>query len=292
MNNNLELYKTFYTVASCGNISLASEKLFISQPAVSKSIKKLETLMGIALFSRNSRGVKLTEEGLVFYKYIERALNEINVGEKVIDKLKNKETGVIKLGVSTTLCKHFLIPKLKKFIKEYPHIQVKIINKTPFETLKILENGELDLVIISEPPEKDFYNFIELSEIQDIFVAEKNYLQSLSIKNYNDIFSSATFMLMESGNISRGYIDKYFQNNHIQIKPEIEVSNMDLLIEFAKIGLGVTAVIKNFIRNELEEGKLVEIPIMPPIPKRHIGVVYHKNIPLSVAAETFLKYLF
>jgi len=291
MDNNLELYKIFYTVASCGNISLASQKLFISQPAVSKSIKKLEAVLGITLFSRNSRGVKLTEEGIVFYQYIERALNEINVGEKVIDKLKNKEIGTIKLGVSTTLCKHFLIPKLKRFIKEYPHIEVKIINKTPFETLKILENGELDLVIISEPPEKDFYNFIELSEIQDIFVAEKDYLQSLNIKNYNDIFSSATLMLMESGNISRGYIDKYFKNNNIVIKPEIEVSNMDLLIEFAKIGLGVTAVIKNFIRNELEEGKLVEIPITPPIPKRNIGVVYHKNIPLSVAAETFLKYL-
>jgi len=291
MDNNLELYKIFYTVASFGNISLASEKLFISQPAVSKSIKKLEAVLGITLFLRNSRGVKLTEEGIVFYQYIERALNEINVGEKVIDKLKNKEIGTIKLGVSTTLCKHFLIPKLKRFIKEYPHIEVKIINKTPFETLKILENGELDMVIISEPPEKNFYNFIELSEIQDIFVAEKDYLQSLNIKNYNDIFSSATLMLMESGNISRGYIDKYFKNNNIVIKPEIEVSNMDLLIEFAKIGLGVTAVIKNFIKNELEDGKLVEIPITPPIPKRNIGVVYHKNIPLSVAAETFLQYL-
>ncbi|KOA18704.1 HTH-type transcriptional regulator CynR [Clostridium homopropionicum DSM 5847] len=291
MDNNLELYKIFYTVASCGNISLASEKLYISQPAVSKSIKKLEAALGITLFSRNSRGVKLTEEGMVFYQYIERALNEINVGEKVIDKLKNKEAGIIKLGVSTTLCKHFLIPKLKRFIKEYPHIEVKIINKTPYETLKILENGELDMVIISEPPEKDFYNFIELYEIQDIFVAEKNYLESLNIKNYNDIFPFATLMLMESGNISRGYIDKYFKNNNIVIKPEIEVSNMDLLIEFAKIGLGVTAVIKNFIKNELKEGKLVEIPITPPIPKRNIGVVYHKNIPLSVAAETFLKYL-
>ena len=291
MDNNLELYKIFYTVASFGNISLASEKLFISQPAVSKSIKKLEAVLGITLFLRNSRGVKLTEEGIVFYQYIERALNEINVGEKVIDKLKNKEIGTIKLGVSTTLCKHFLIPKLKRFIKEYPHIEVKIINKTPFETLKILENGELDMVIISEPPEKNFYNFIELSEIQDIFVAEKDYLQSLNIKNYNDIFSSATLMLMESGNISRGYIDKYFKNNNIVIKPEIEVSNMDLLIEFAKIGLGVTAVIKNFIKNELEDGNLVEIPITPPIPKRNIGVVYHKNIPLSVAAETFLQYL-
>lgn len=291
MDNNLELYKIFYTVASHGNISLASEKLFISQPAVSKSIKKLEATLGITLFSRNSRGVKLTEEGLIFYKYIERALNEISVGEKVIGKLKKKEVGTIKLGVSTTLCKHFLIPKLKKFIKDYPNIEVKIINKTPFETLKILENGELDLVILSEPPEKNFYNFIELSEIQDVFVAEKDYLKSLNIKDYNDIFSSATLMLMESGNISRRYIDKYFQDNAIVINPEIEVSNMDLLIEFAKIGLGVTVVIQNFIRSELKEGKLVEIPIEPPIPKRNIGVVYHKNIPLSIATETFLKYL-
>lgn len=294
MNNNLELYKVFYTVASCGNISLAAEKLFISQPAVSKTIKNLESITAVTLFWRNSRGVKLTEEGKILFEYVERALNEITVAEKVLEKLKKREQGIIKVGVSTILCKHFFIPPLKRFMKEYPHIEFKITNKSTLETLKLIEVGELDLCIVSEFSDLfqgDNVSFIKLSEVQDIFVASKGYLNSLSINENWDIFSEGTIMLLEKSNISRRYIDKYFNNNNIIVKPEIEISNMDLLIEFAKIGLGVTVAIKDIIQKELQEGSLVEIPMSPPIPKRDIGVVFHKNIPLSLAAREFLQYL-
>ena len=265
MESNLELYRVFYKVAKCGNISLAAEELFISQPAVSKSIKKLEDVLGITMFSRNSRGVKLTKEGGVFYKYVERALNEISLGETVLDKFKMKEQGSIKIGV-------------------------KFINKTTLETLKLLKYGEVDICFVSEPPEEDFFNYINLVEIQDIFVANKEYLDSLNIENINDIFNVGTLMFLEKDNITRKFIDKYLSNNNIFVQPEIEISNMDLLVEFSKIGLGITAVIKDFTLKELGSGELVEIPITPPIPKRSIGMAYHKSIPLSIAAKTFLKY--
>jgi DNA-binding transcriptional LysR family regulator len=290
MESNLELYRVFYKVAKCGNISLAAEELFISQPAVSKSIKKLEDILEITMFSRNSRGVKLTKEGEVFYKYVERALNEISLGETVLDKFKMKEQGSIKIGVSTTICKHFVIPKLKNFIKEYPNIEIKFINKTTLETLKLLKYGEVDICFVSEPPEEDFFNYINLVEIQDIFVANTEYLDSLNIENINDIFNVGTLMFLEKDNITRKFIDKYLNNNNIFVQPEIEISNMDLLVEFSKIGLGITAVIKDFTLKELGSGELVEIPITPPIPKRSIGMAYHKSIPLSIAAKTFLKY--
>lgn len=292
MDNNLELYKIFYIVASCGNISAASERLFISQPAVSKSIKRLEAITGITLFSRNSRGVKLTEEGKVFYQYIEKALNEIAIGEGVLHRLKKREQGSVKIAVSTTLCKHYLIPRLSNFIKEYPDIEIKISNNSSSENLKLVEKGEVDLCISSEPLEKgDFYNFIKLSEIQDIFVASKEYFDKIDIKDNRDIFAAGTLMLLEPGNIARKYTERYFASNNISVKPEIEISNMDLLVEFAKIGMGVTVVIKDFIRKELQEGSLVEIPMNPAIPKRNVGVIYHKDIPLPLAAETFLEYL-
>ena len=290
MESNLEAYRVFYTVAKCKNISLAAEKLFISQPAVSKSIKKLEDVIGISLFSRNSRGVKLTKEGEVFCKYIERALNEISLGETVLDKFKKKEQGNIKIGVSTTICKHFVVPKLRNFIREYPNIEIKIINKTTLETLKLLKYGEVDICFVSEPPKEEFFNYINLVEIQDIFVASREYLDSLTINKANEVFSIGTLMFLEKNNITRKYIDEYFNSNNIFIQPEIETSNMDLLVEFSKIGLGITAVIKEFSGRELKNGELVEIPVVPPIPKRSIGMAYHKSIPLSIAAKTFLKY--
>lgn len=290
MDNNLELYRIFYEVAKFGNISLAADSLFISQPAVSKSIKKLENITGVSLFSRNSRGVRLTKEGEVFYKYIERALNEISLGENVLDKLKNKERGSIKIGVSTSICKHFVVPKLKDFIREYPDIEIKFINKTSFETIKLVEKREVDICFVSEPSEGDFYNFIKLSEIQDIFVSGKEYYQSLNISNIEEIFLKGTFMLLEKDNITRKHVDSYLTSQNIKVQPDIEISNLDLLVEFAKIGLGITVAIREFIEEELKEGSLIALPITPAIPKRNIGVIYHKNMPLSIAAKTFLDY--
>lgn len=291
MNNDLELYRVFYTVAKCGNISQAAAELYISQPAVSKTIRKLETLAGITLFLRNSRGVKLTNEGVIFFDYIERAIKEISVGEEILSKLKEREHGIIKLGVSTTLCKYYLIPRLKQFINQYPKIQIKIINKTTFDTVKLVEDGVIDFGLVSAPFDGESYNFIELGDLQDTFVASKEYLEPFQIIKPNDVFSKCSFMLLESDNIGRKHIDQYFIKNNIMIKPEIEVSNMDLLIEFAKIGLGVTVVIKDFIGKELSEGSLIEIPVAPQISKRTIGIISHKKIPLSIAAKTFLRFI-
>lgn len=291
MNENLELYKIFYTVAVCENISKAADMLYISQPAVSKAIKNLEKFTGISLFSRNSRGVKLTEEGRVLFQYVKNAMEQFTLGENVLNKLRNMEQGSIKIGVSSTLCKFFLIPNLKKFIQRYPHIQIKLVIKTTVETLELAREGKIDFGIVSEPMGNDECNFINLLEIHDIFVANHEYLKSLKLKKPRDIFTSSNMMILEECNISRKYIDKYFAENNIIVKPEIEISSMDLLIQFAKIGLGTACVIENFVKNDLTSNSLVKIDIKPEIPKRNIGIVYNKNIPLSISAKTYIDFL-
>ena len=201
------------------------------------------------------------------------------------------EQGEIKIGVSTTLCKYFLIPNLKPFMNEYPNVKIKIINKTTFDTLRLVEEGEIDFGIISRPFNYEGYNFIELAKIQDIFVAEKEYINSFNPEELKDIFLNCPIMLLEGDNITRKYIDEYFKENNILVKPEIEISNMDFLIEFAKIGLGVAAVIRAFVEEDLLKGNLVEVPMPHGIPERTIGIVSNKKIPLSIAAQTFISYI-
>jgi DNA-binding transcriptional LysR family regulator len=290
MNLDLTLYRVFYTVAYHKNISAAAANLYISQPAVSKSIKRLEDEVGLKLFSRNSKGVELTAEGQVFYTYIKKALHTISDGEQVLTQLKNKEQGTITIGVSTTLCRHFLLPYLKPFIISYPQIKIKIVNKSTFDTLKHIDQGVLDFGIVSYPFDTMRYKFIKLATIHDIFVTSSEYLNNVQLNKPNAIFEKCTFMLMEPDNITRQYFDQFCLKNDIIISPEIEINNMDLLIEFAKIGLGVTVVIKEFITRELEMASLVEIPVSPSIPSRTVGVVFHKDKPLSLAAQTFLSY--
>ena len=291
MHEDLELYKIFHTVAFYKNISHAAESLYISQPAVSKSIKKLETLLDVKLFSRGSKGVTLTAEGKIFYEYIQKALHIIADGENVLTELKSKKQGMITIGVSTVLCKYFLLSHLKPFMKQYPEIKIKIINNTTFDTLKNIDQGMIDFGIVSRPFNISPYTFIKLADIQDIFVAEKEYLDSLQIVEPNDIFSKGIFMLLESDNITRQYVDQFLLENNIFIKPEVEINTMDFLIEFAKIGLGITVAIRNFVEKDLAEGTLIEIPVSPPMPTRTVGIIYDKKKTLSIATQTFLTYL-
>ena len=288
MNGIMELYRIFFVVAEYGNISVAAQKLYLSQPAISKSIKKLEETIGVTLFIRNSRGVRLTAEGKLFHEYVKKAMDEISKGEEILKRLMQHDKGKLSLGVSTTLFKHFLIPKLESFIKEHPNIEINVVNRTTFESLHLIDEGKIDLCMISKPMDLSGYNFLQQAEIQDIFVASKSYLETLEP---SDILTHGKFIFLEKGNITREYVEKHLAEYHITINPEIVFGTMDFLIEFAKIGMGIAAVIKDFILHELETGSLVELTNLPALPKRSIGIAYHSHVPLSLAATAFLEHM-
>ncbi|KUO70859.1 MAG: LysR family transcriptional regulator [Desulfosporosinus sp. BRH_c37] len=285
-----ELYKVFYFAAMCRSLSEAAERLYISQPAISKSIKKLETLTGCTLFIRNSKGVTLTTEGQILYDYVKSAFETLHNGELMLEKLKQRTEGIVKVGISDTLCRYFFLPYLESFHYQYPGIHIQIINRPSPDTLKLLEQGQLDFGIISIPRDKGDLEYIELMTIQDIFVAGSKYdipACALSLKK----LVSYPLLMMEAGNLSRIHIDDYFMANHLSFTPEIEISSMDILIEFAKIGLGIATVIKNFVTEELALGILKEIPISPALPPRTIGIAQKRNIPVSLASQSFIAFL-
>ena len=143
MNIDFELYRIFYVVAKNGNITRASEELMISQPAISKSIKNLEEQLGGQLFVRSKRGVILTEEGKTFYSYIKQAIEYISSAENKFSELINLEIGCIKIGVSATLTKEFLLPYLKEFHSLYPHIDIQIDTNLSPVLMHKLKNGLL-----------------------------------------------------------------------------------------------------------------------------------------------------
>lgn len=288
---DLNLYKVFYTVARYKNISHAADVLFVSQPAVSKSIKTLENHLNLKLFSRSSKGVTLTPEGEILFNHINNAFGEINSGEYILEKLKNKEIGNINLGVSTTIGKSYFLPEFQQFIEEYSEFKIKIINRPTLDTIKLIQEGKLDLGIIGTTSNEGDLEFIRLKEIHDILVASNAYIEKSNFKTAKDIFNKGSFMLLENPNATREHIDNYFSSQNLCITPDIEASNMDFLIESAKIGLGITSVIKEFLNYELENKSLIEIPLKHPIPPRYIGVIYKNSSNLSIAAKTLIDFL-
>ena len=292
MNQNLSSYRIFYTVANSGNISKAAKELYISQPAISKSIQKLEESVGCKLFSRSSRGVVLTEEGRLLYSHVSEAFETLTLGEEKLRRSIELGVGHLKIGVSTTLCKYLLLPYLKEFIREKPHISISISCQSTNETLKLLEDNKIDIGLIGKPGSLKNIHFDFLAEIEDSFVATKDYLRNLRARGVapDQILQNSTLMLLDKNNMTRQYIDEYLQVNHITVAESIDISNMDLLIDFAKIGVGVACVIKSFVSQELADGSLVEIPLGIPIHKREVGFAYNENIKPSKSLQAFIDF--
>ncbi len=292
MEQNLSSYRIFYAVANTGNISKAAKELYISQPAISKSIQKLEENIGVKLFDRSSRGVTLTLEGELLYTHVKSAFETLTLGEDKLHRFIALGIGNLTIGVSSTLCKYILLPYLRDFIKKYPHINISIACHSTNHTLKLLEDGKLDIGLIGKPEILKNIDFYPLREIEDIFVATKDYLHNLRVRGVKKkhLLQSATLMLLDKENMTRQYIDDYFQENHIITQDIIEVSNLDLLIEMSKISLGIGCVIKDFVYHELKMGTLLEIPLEIPIHKRMVGFAYNKDVKSSKSLKHFIDF--
>lgn len=279
MNIDFELYRIFYCVANNGNITKASEELNISQPAISKSIKNLEEQLGGQLFIRTKRGVILTEEGKEFYNYIKQAIEYINNAENKFTDLINLETGSIKIGISTTLTKEFLLPYLEKFHSLYPKIDIQIATNLTSELFLKLKNGLIDIVILNLN-EKNYGNDIEIikcRKINDCFVVNSNYKELLnkeiSLKDLNNY----PLILQAKGSNTREFLDNFTKANNVILKPNIELASYTLVVEFAKIGWGIGYATKDYIKKQLNNKELFELKLKEKIPNRYIGIALSKS---------------
>ena len=273
MEQHLSQYRIFYEVARCGNISRAAKELYISQPAISKAIGKLEESLGTRLFLRNYRGVQLTPEGNVLFQHVSDAFDSLSRGEKELKRIHDFHIGQLKIGVSNTLCKYVLLPYLKSFVEKYPHVNITIESQSTAHTLEMLEARKIDIGLVAEPRARRGLNFTPVMEIHDGFVCTPAYMENLTLREgpAPDIFKTGNIMLLDRSNMSRKHLDTYLSDRDIEVNQLLEVTDMALLIEFARIGLGIACVILDFVSDDLKNGTLMEVPLDAPIPRRVIG---------------------
>lgn len=279
MNIDFELYRIFYVVANHANITKASEELHITQPAISKSIKRLEDQLGGQLFVRTKRGVILTDEGKEFYNYIKKAIEYINNAENKFTDLINLETGCIKIGISNTLTKEFLLPYLEEFHTLYPKIDIQIFTRISSELIPQLKNGLIDIVIlnINDNIISNDLEIIKCKKIHDCFVVSNKYNhllnKELSLKDLN----SYPLILQAKGSNTRSFLDDYARKNDVLLRPNIELASYSLVVEFAKIGFGIGYATKEYINNYLDNKVLFILNIKEKIPSRYVGIALSKN---------------
>lgn len=284
----LEAYRIFNAVSRNKSFSKAAKELYMTQPAVSQTISKLEKELETLLFNRTPKGVTLTNEGELLHEYVNSALGILDAGEQKIAEFKNLQTGQLRIGVGDTISRHFLLPYLEVFHIRYPGIKLKVLNGTTSEILAFIKAGEADLGICNLPVEDVHLQVIPCKEVHDIFVCGQKY-KNLTKKPISfDMLMKLPLIFLEKKANSRNYVERYLKEQGYAISPEFELGSHDLVLEFAKINLGIACVTKEFSIEYLERGILHEIELQQAIPKRSIGIVHLKTVPLSQATRKFI----
>ncbi|MCK5812536.1 MAG: LysR family transcriptional regulator [Clostridiales bacterium] len=290
MSINLEWYKVFYHVVQTGSFSKAAKTLYVSQSAISQTIKQLEHELNQQLLIRLPRGIKLSPSGEVLFSHIEPAFNLILSGEKQLSLLLNLQKGSITISASDTICMYYLPTYIKKFISTYPNINISISNKTTDETIELLKKGIVEIGLINSRDKLDSkIKLVKEDPLEEgFFVSKQSSINLQTNYSFTEI-SKLPLMLLEKGTSTRDHIDKVFANSDIVLQPIMELGSVDLLIRYAILQMGVICVSKEFVEQSPYYNQLAQLKIKKIIPKRAIGIVIANNVPLSKASKAFLE---
>lgn len=290
MDINYELYKVFYYVATSLSFSEASKQLYISQSAVSQSIKTLEKRLNQNLFIRSTKKVRLTPEGEILLRHIEPAINLIQRGENQILEANTLGGGQLRIGASDTICRYFLVPYLSKFHKAYPNVHIKVTNQTSPGCVDLLENGQVDFIVTNYPNSRisNTNRIHTIKKFQDVFSANRNFFDLEGKEfSFEELLDYPILMLDRQSTTSE-FLHHLFLQHELDLVPEIELSSNDLLLDLANIGLGI-AFIPDYLLTE-ERPDMYPLKLKEALPEREIVIVTSDSIPLSPAAREFIKF--
>ena len=284
----LELYRVFKEVAEAGNISTAAKNLYISQSAVSQSIKQLETALQARLFSRSPRGVSLTGEGQMLYQYVRSALGLLATGEGKLSQAQQLLLGTLVIGASDTVTSFFLTHYLDAFHRLHPGIRLKIVSGRSAKVLSMLESGAVDIAFASSPSDSAISNWPCFST-HSVFVAGSSYECDFDHVYTRQEIAAFPLILLERKASSRVFLEQYFLQSGITLTPEIELSSRQLLVTLARIGLGVAGVTQEFVQDALDSGDIRLLKTDFTIPARSVDMCTLQDVTPTAAASAFME---
>ena len=288
MSVKLELYRVFKEVAETGNISVAAKNLYISQSAVSQSIKQLETALQARLFARSPRGVSLTGEGQMLYQYVRSALGLLATGEDKLSQAQQLLLGTLIIGASDTVTSQFLVPYLDDFHRLHPGIRLKIVSGRSAKVLSLLKSGAVDIAFASSPADSAVESWPCFST-HSVFVAGSQYPCDFYHAHTRQEVADFPLILLERKASSRVFLEQEFLKSGVTLNPEIELSSRSLLVSLARIGLGVAGVTLEFVQDALDAGDIRLLKTDFTIPARSVDMCTLRDVAPTAAATAFME---
>ena len=291
MDINYELYKVFYYVATSLSFSEASKKLYISQSAVSQSIKTLEKKLGQTLFIRSTKRVQLTPAGSLLLKHVEPAMNLISRGESQLLDSGTLGLGQLHIGASDTICRYFLVPYLKQFHKMFPNVPIKVTNATSIQCMELLDQRKVDLIVTNFPNTHLNHAYIQktVCNFSDVFIANPAYFDLKDREISLAELKQYPIMMLDRKSTTSEFLHNLFLQHQLELIPEIELSSNDLLIDLARIGLGIAFIPDYCLTKESRD--LFVLKTREKLPMRQMAASVNTTLPVSASTEEFLKLL-
>lgn len=294
MNSNFEYYKIFYYVAKYENLTKAATALKTSQPAVTRTIHKLEGELGCRLFTRSKTGMKLTPEGRTFYGYVAAGCAQFFKGENDLSNLISLENGTIYISATETALRCYLFQAMEEFNSLYPNVRFKILNNSTTESVNAVKEGKVDLAFVSANLQvaKPLRMKI-LRKYRDILIAGMRFeelkagKEELSLKE----LVSYPWISLTAETITRRFLNEYFEKNGLTFAPDMELATTDMILPAVRHNLGLGFIPAEFADAELKSGQVFEIKVKEKLPERNIILIYDMEYPQSIAAKEFQKFL-
>lgn len=292
MNIDLNAYKTFYLVARYKSFTKAAQELYISQPAVTQTIKKLEEQLNIKLFNRSSNGaINLTAAGEVVYYYAEKIFNLAIANKTVVEQARDASFEVINIGVPTHIGSFYLVKYLKMFNEKYPNIKFNIINKKSDEMITMLKKRELDVVIDTNMDDfrDDLISTIKILDLDSCFVGSEKY-KDIANKKKIELNELMKYPLILPGETTsnRKMIDYKFKEKGIVLKPLIEANSSSISRQLIIDGVGIGWMIKEFVQEDIDNHNLYELNVDFDQVLTPVSIAYNKKFNHDIIKE-FIK---
>lgn len=291
-NINLNLYKTFYDVAKYGSITKAAEYSYTSQPAISKSIKKLEEDLGTKLFYRTLSGVTLTDKGKELLYFVEKSYSNLILAERTMLETENLERGKLSIGMPSNIGSFFLFDKIIDFHKLYPNIEITIITGSTSNLINLLDSHKVDFVIDTSPIDvklDEGMKVTKLDEVKYCFVAKKD-TKNKEYKNITKLsdLKNMPLILPIPGTANRKDLDELLLKEKIEIENVINIHTSEMIISAVKKDLGIGYIIYNLVEDDIKNNELELLNIDKTLPTVEINIIFDASY-LTSAPKKFIE---
>jgi DNA-binding transcriptional LysR family regulator len=286
---NLNQLRVFHFVAKYGKLSLAAERLMVTQPAISMQLKALEEQYEAPLFKKFKKKLELTETGLRLFRITEKIFELVDKADNLLTRAKGFPESILDIGVTKTFLHTHFIPFVSRFQETYPDIQIHIHEGNSEEMVKSVLQDLNDLAVVGRVKYSDKIEYVHLFQGQLYLIVPKGHRLCEKPRVSIEDLDRETLVLKEKGSGTRMLVQNVLEEKGIFPRVIIETGNDECIGEVVKAGKGITVMARDGLQNEIELGRLKSIPLQDEQMSFSIDVIFKKGKALSSAAHAFIK---